>query len=80
MPYERWRIVKSLLYAALIVATAAGGLAFNSDPTLTMALAIVAILVVFGTEINEIQVANLLTITFRQDRRWQDDDRDEEDR
>lgn len=72
MPLAAWKALKTVLYVGLIGGITWLSITAEADPTIIGALALSAIILVFGFEVKEIEIANLLTITLkngsRQDR------------
>ncbi|MUV59989.1 hypothetical protein [Halobacterium sp. CBA1126] len=63
MPVERWKAIKSLVYAILMAATFVAMTAFDGT-WMQAAVFGVSVIVVFIGEVHEIEVANLITVTF----------------
>ena len=74
MPVQKWKFIKSLFYALLIAFLAAFAVASEADPTAVYLAAVFGFLIVFGVEVKEVEIAQLITITFQNERK------DEEER
>jgi len=72
MTLTRWKAIKSLIYAGLFAVVAFLAITNDADPTTMGAMTILAMLIVFGMEVSEIQIANILTVTFRERGRYRD--------
>lgn len=79
MPLNRWKALKAALIAVLITAIAIVAIVWQGDPTAVGIAAIVAVLVAAGANVKEVEIARALTITFRNGKRREPrDDQDQE--
>lgn len=78
MPIERWKAIKGAFFAVLTVAFATFVIRMEADPTAVFFGAGVLLLVYFGVELKEVELARGVTITFRNGRRTSGDGRDDD--
>ncbi|WP_254766048.1 hypothetical protein [Salinilacihabitans rarus] len=64
MPIERWKAIKGAFFAVLTVAFAAFVIRMEADPTAVFFGAATLLLVYFGVELKEVELARGVTITF----------------
>lgn len=62
---RKWRTLKGLLYALLILGSQFANGYFGLNSELSFVVAAVVVLVIFGAEFKEIQIANWVTLTFK---------------
>lgn len=65
MSLHQWRVVKALLYSAVLVGVAAMSLVFDANATYIGGVTLGGIIVVFVGEVKEIEIASIVTVTFR---------------
>lgn len=65
MTVSRWRTLKALVFSALLTGVATLSILENADPTIIGSVTLVGIVLFFGLELKEVELASLLTITFK---------------
>lgn len=65
VPVNVWRICKALLYVTILVAVSGLHLSFNADPTIVGVVTVAGAIVILVGEVKEIEIANWITITFK---------------
>lgn len=62
---KRWRTVKAMVFALLIFAYGFVSMQFEADPTVTFAIGAALILVMWGAEVKEIEIASWFSMVFK---------------
>lgn len=78
MSLKRWRTLKALFFSSLLAVVAALSILHNADATVIGAVALVGIILTFGLELKEVDVANLLTVTFKNGTKKRQDKQEDE--
>ena len=63
VPVTKWKHLKSAFYAILFTALAFAAIYYNADPTTVYVTAVTSMLVVYGVEVKEVEIARLISIT-----------------
>lgn len=63
LPVTKWKQLKSAFYAVLFVALAVAAIYFDADPTTVYVTAATSMLVVYGVEVKEVEIARVISIT-----------------
>lgn len=74
LPVTKWIHLKSAFYALLLFLLALVAIRSEADPTVVFVTAATALLVVYGVEINEVEIAGLVSIILGDDTPCKEDD------
>ncbi|MFC7047435.1 hypothetical protein ACFQH6_20510 [Halobacteriaceae archaeon GCM10025711] len=78
MPVDRWKTIKGIFYALLITGLAVYSVYSDADPTAVFLSATIAMLVVFGVELREVELVRGITLTFGTQKHRPPDDQEDD--
>ena len=65
MPTERWKAIKSVIYATLAVGFGTFSTLMDAEPTVVFTFGLFALLIFYGIEVREVEIAKWISVTFK---------------
>lgn len=74
MALKRWKTIEGAFFAVLTISFGAFVVRMDAEPTVVFSVAGTLLLIYFGVDVQEVELARRLTITFRNEERRDDEE------